>query len=217
MRLVGSDDVRQTICIKKVVNGSGAEAHSAAASRGFAKTTGGKVGLQLLRGGIGPDAITGNLFHPIFLVVVRGHHSSDVGERENGLNFRVVLLDGARDAAVDAENVVIDDCGERKAVKSLVALFPHSLSHGRAKSVFALENETLLVVMLLPAVDVPRLVVAAQEVNLPGVEQLESKEVCDTLEGAHAAVHVVTQEEELARRQIHAELPDVVGEEVQVL
>ena len=50
-----------------------------------------------------------------------------------------------------------------------------------------------------------------------GQRELHAKEVGHALQAAHAAVDVVAQEDEVARRQRHAEPPDVVGEEVQVL
>ena len=71
--------------------------------------------------------------------------------------------------------------------------------------------------MNLPPIDVPRLVVAPQQVHLVGQRELHTKEVGHALQAAHAAVDVVAQEDEVARRQRHAQPPDVVGEEVQVL
>ena len=71
--------------------------------------------------------------------------------------------------------------------------------------------------MLLPAVHVPRLVVPAQHEDLVLVECLERDQVRDHLEAVQAAVHVVSEEEELARAEVHPEPPQVVAEEVQVL
>ena len=46
---------------------------------------------------------------------------------------------------------------------------------------------------------------------------LQSEEVCQALEAQHPPVDVVAEEEELPRREVHAQLPDVVREEIQVL
>ena len=45
----------------------------------------------------------------------------------------------------------------------------------------------------------------------------EREEVCQALQPELTPVDVVTEEEELSRGEVHAKLPDVVREEVQVL
>ena len=68
-----------------------------------------------------------------------------------------------------------------------------------------------------PSVDIARLVVPPQQVHLVGQRELHNEQICHALQAAHAAVDVVPQKDEVARRQRHAQPPNVVGEEVQVL
>ena len=59
--------------------------------------------------------------------------------------------------------------------------------------------------------------VSAQQLDLIGVQHLQSEEIRHALQAGHAPVHIVPQKQELSGGEVHAQLPDVVCEEVQVL
>ena len=118
---------------------------------------------------------------------------------------------------MDAEDVVVDEGREGQAVEGRVDPLPDQRPELGAEAVLALPQKRPVAVVLLPAVDVARLVVPPQKPDLARLEALEGEEVGDDLQRAQAAVHVVAEEEEAPRRQRHPEFPDVVAEEVQVL
>ena len=68
-----------------------------------------------------------------------------------------------------------------------------------------------------PSIDIARLVVPPQQVHLVGQRELHNEQIRHALQTAHAAVDVVPQKDKVARRQRHAQPPNVVGEEVQIL
>ena len=92
---------------------------------------------------------------------------------------------------MDAEDVVVDERREREAVEGRVDALPDERAELRAEAVLALPEEAPVAVVLLPAVDVARLVVAPQEPDLGRLEALEREEVRDDLEAAEAPVDVV--------------------------
>eukprot|EP00968_Pinguiococcus_pyrenoidosus_P022800 scaffold3356_cov264-Pinguiococcus_pyrenoidosus.AAC.17 len=112
---------------------------------------------------------------------------------------------------------MVDDGGQGQAVVGLVDHLPQPLAGFPAEALLALHEEAALSVVALPAVDVARLVVAAQHEDLRGVQTLEREQVRRGLQARQAAVHVVAQEQELAGRKAHAQVPHIVAEEVQIL
>ena len=68
-----------------------------------------------------------------------------------------------------------------------------------------------------PSIDIARLVVPPQQVHLVGQRELHNEQISHALQTAHAAVDVVPQKDKVARSQRHAQPPNVVGEEVQIL
>jgi hypothetical protein len=69
------------------------------------------------------------------------------------MDLRGVLLHRARDATVDAEDLVVDHGSEGQAIERLVAHLPELLSQRLAEAHFALAQEGFLLVVILPAVD----------------------------------------------------------------
>ena len=86
---------------------------------------------------------------------------------------------------MDAEDLVIDDGGDREAVEAVDELLP------KLERVAPLA----LVVEAVDAVDGPALVVATQQEEVLGILDLVSQQQADDLEVLLAAVHVVAEEE----------------------
>lgn len=124
---------------------------------------------------------------------------------------------GAAAAAAAAEDVVVQHRGQRQPVKHLVAPLPHLAPVLVAEALLALGQEALLAVVLLPAVRGPGLVVAPQQEHLVRVQQLQGQQPGHALQAGLAPVHVVAQEQEGARRQRHAQRPQRLREEREVL
>ena len=61
-------------------------------------------------------------------------HSSHIGRGEDRLDGIILSRDRARDATVDAKDIVIDHARQRQTVEHLVALFPHLLAESLAEA-----------------------------------------------------------------------------------
>ena len=85
---------------------------------------------------------------------------------------------------MDAEDLVVDDGGDREAVEAVDELLP------QLERVAPLT----LVVEAVDAVDGPALVVATQQEEVLGILDLVSQQQADDLEVLLAAVHVVAEE-----------------------
>mmetsp|Transcript_22545 Transcript_22545/g.89531 ORF Transcript_22545/g.89531 Transcript_22545/m.89531 type:complete len:507 (+) Transcript_22545:195-1715(+) len=97
----------------------------------------------------------------------------------------------SRDAAVHAKDVVVDDGRERQPVEGRVDGVPDVPAARVAEAVLALPQERPVAVVFLPAVDVARLVVAAQQPDLLGLDGFDGEQVRDDLERAEPAIDVV--------------------------
>jgi len=98
----------------------------------------------------------------------------------------VQRVDGGRQAAVHAEDAVLDERGEREVVKDVDAVAPHVDGAVLAQA---------LVVEAVDLRDLARLVVAADERDAVGVAHLEREQQQERLDAVVAAVHKVAQED----------------------
>ena len=157
-------------------------------------------------------------------MLVRGVDPCNLGHAQYVLYPRLPR-DGAGNAAVDAEDVLVNDGREGDAVEDLVRLFPDSVADllpepteasegmrrvrlsmkhcfARAQPLSsplpALVYVAPLPIVLLPSVNIPSLVVPPKQEHLVRQEELHGEKVGDDLEAGEAAVDVVAQEEEVA-------------------
>lgn len=222
MGLVRTHDVRESLLLQKVRHGLVPEADRAAAAEAVAVPglAVHAVLLLLLGRRIRPDAIRRDLLIIVLLVLVRGIDPRDLAHVQYVLDPPPLdrrVRDGTGYAAVDAEDVLIDDRGQRHAIEGRIRDLPHLVPEVVAEPVPALVYERPGSVMLLPAVHVARLVIAPEEENLVGEHELHRQQVRHHLQARHAPVDVIPQEDEVPGREGHAEVPYVVREEVQVL
>lgn len=142
--------------------------------------------LVLFRVRVGPDEV--------------GHGSlvGDLAEAVDDFDL-VDAVDGGREAAVDAENLVVDDNTEGEEVEHVGEVVPNA---GVAVLARALGVEAVALG------DAAALVVAADQVDAVRVAQLEADKQRDGLDAEHAAVDVVTQEEVVGVGAPAADLED---------
>jgi hypothetical protein len=67
-------------------------------------------------------------------VLVARIHRSHIWHGEDGLDGILVVRNRTRDPAMDAEDIVIDHSGERKAIEALVDFFPNTFTQISAES-----------------------------------------------------------------------------------
>jgi hypothetical protein len=77
-------------------------------------------------------------------VAVGRHHGNNVGHIENSLQLTVEAVDGSRDASVAAEDLVVNNRGERQSVKHLVALFPYVFTNLFTEAFYSIGNIDIL-------------------------------------------------------------------------
>ena len=82
---------------------------------------------------------------------------------------------------------------------------------------FYIISSFALVIKTVHPVNLMAFVVSSEEEEVFWVLDFVREEEADGLQTLLPAVHVVAEEEELPRREVHAQLPDVVREEIQVL
>ena len=113
----------------------------------------------------------------------------------------VERVDRGREAAVDAEDLVLDDGREREVVEDLGAIPPHV-----DRTVLA----QALVVEAVDLRDLPALVVASDERDAVGVAHLEREQQQKRLDRVEAAVDEVTHEEVVGVGHVTAHLEELL-------
>ena len=83
------------------------------------------AGLLLVRRGVAPDAVARHLLVLLGLVLVGGIDPSHLGNGEDVLDAALATY-STGDAAVDAENVLVNDGTKGNSVKDLIGLLPNS-------------------------------------------------------------------------------------------
>mmetsp|Transcript_30894 Transcript_30894/g.61926 ORF Transcript_30894/g.61926 Transcript_30894/m.61926 type:complete len:469 (+) Transcript_30894:213-1619(+) len=175
--------------------------------------------LLLLTCRVAPNTIARHLLILILLVLIRRidpRHLAHVENIPNPPSIRIGIRNRPRDPPVNAENILIDHRRQGHAIERLVNLIPQLKSHSLAKPLLTLINKTPRPVMLLPSVHIPRFVIPPQQKHLVRQRQLHGKQICHALETAHAPVDVISQKDEIPRRETHAQIPNVIGEEMQI-
>jgi len=95
-------------------------------------------------------------------------------------------IDGRREAAMHAEDLRLDERGQRHVVEEIGEYFPNVGVAILAQA---------LVVEAVDLRDLPRLVVAAQQVDALAVAHLERDEQRDSLHRVVATIHIIAHEE----------------------
>jgi hypothetical protein len=116
----------------------------------------------------------------------------------------VEAVEVRREAAVHAEDLVVDDGGDGEAVEAVGEELPEADA----------EPALALVVEPVDSVDRRALVVASQQEEVVRVLDLVCQQEADRLDALLPAVHVVAEEQVVRRRRQPAELeqPEQVGE-----
>mmetsp|Transcript_10086 Transcript_10086/g.28721 ORF Transcript_10086/g.28721 Transcript_10086/m.28721 type:complete len:451 (-) Transcript_10086:225-1577(-) len=219
MGLVGAHDVREALLLQEVRDCLAAEADGAASAQRFSEPGFRIDGMPFLvfGGRIAPDAVGCDLLAGVVLMLVGWVDSGDLRHVEDVLDARGIHRHGTGDPTVHAKDVLIHDAGQRESIEDLVARLPNSISDVIAKPIAALVDEGAFGVVLLPAVDISRFVISAQQKDLIGELQLHRQKVRGDLQTGHSAIDVISQEQKVAGGEGHPQPPDVVGKEVQIL
>lgn len=210
--LVGTDDHVEVIFGQEALHPVWAELDDVSGLGGVAQVVCIDAQLAVGLGGVGPEDVEDHLG----LVVLHLVH-----DLEGAADLLDVLegVEGGADAAVQAEDLVLDEGSQGQPVEQLV--------DAGEDRVLALGLLLDLLCALVPEaevdVDLAVLVVAADEVDLFGVDALEGQQEADGLEGVAAPVHEVPQEDVvevldvlllavLVRRAVEREETHQVGE-----
>mmetsp|Transcript_29251 Transcript_29251/g.70568 ORF Transcript_29251/g.70568 Transcript_29251/m.70568 type:complete len:372 (-) Transcript_29251:1305-2420(-) len=222
MGLVRAHNVRESLLLQKVRHGLVPEADGPPAAKAVAvsRPPVHAVIFLILRRGVGPDAIRRHLLIIVVLVLVGGVDARDLRHVEDVLYPAPLHLrvgDRAGDAPVDAEDVLIYHGRQGHSIEGGIGHLPHPVSQVVPEALPALVDERPGAVVLLPAVDVARLVIPPQQEHLLGEHELHREEVRHHLQAGHAPIDVIPQEHEVPGGEAHSEVPHVVAEEMQVL
>jgi hypothetical protein len=180
--LVGAHDVRESLLLEEVRHGLVPEAYRAAAAEAVAVSglAVHAVLLLLLGRRVGPDAVRRDLLVIVLLVLVRGIYPRDLAYVQYVLDPPPLdrrVRDGTGYAAVDAEDVLVDDRRQGHAIERRIGELPDLVPQVVPEPVTALVYERPRAVVLLPAVHVAGLVIAPEEEDLLGEHELHREEV----------------------------------------
>ena len=120
-----ADHKRQTVGLEEIVNSDVPKADTVSSAQRRSKALGIAARLLLFSRGVTPYAVRGDLLLPLRLV---GIGWGDAGNRRHGknrLNSGIECVNGAREAAVNAIDVVINDSRERQPIEHSIALLPN--------------------------------------------------------------------------------------------
>ena len=173
--------------------------------------------LLLVLRGVRPQQVVRQLLDLLGPLVGGRHaHRRGAGDLVDALQRALRRRERPRNAAVHAEDHVVDGGGEGEVVEHRVGHRPHAFAHVHAVASLQLAQEAAVAVVRLPAVHGAQLVVAAEHEDLVGKHDFLREEVGENLDGVLAAVDVVAEEEEAARGEVHAQGPQDLRERDQI-
>mmetsp|Transcript_29615 Transcript_29615/g.62389 ORF Transcript_29615/g.62389 Transcript_29615/m.62389 type:complete len:264 (-) Transcript_29615:862-1653(-) len=174
----------------------------------------------MFRRRIGPDAVGRHLLIILILVFVRGVDPRHPVHIENILYPSTLhrgVRDGTGNTSVNTEYILINYSSKRHTIKRRVGHLPDLVSQLISKPLATLVNERPRPIMLLPPIHVASFVITTEQEYLLGQHQFHCQQIRHHLETRHAAINVISQKDKVPCRQGHAQIPNIVREEVQVL
>ena len=154
--------------------------------------------LLVLRG-VRPQQIAGQLLDLLGPLVDRQHlHRERTGDLVDALQRALRLRQRPGNAAVHAEDHVVDGGREGQTVEHRVGLLPEVLPDVRPVARLQLAQEAPVAEVRFPAVDGAELVIAAEHEDLVGKHDFLREEVGENLDRVLPAVDVVAEEEKTA-------------------
>ena len=215
--LVRSQDVRHPRRVQEVMNGPVSVADRSGASLALAEPRVVQPLLLLVLRGVRPQQVVRQLLD-LLGPLVRGRHAHrrGAGDLVDALQRALRRRERPRNAAVHAEDHVVDGGREGKAVEHRVGLLPEILPDVRPVAGFQLAQEAAVAEVRFPTVYRAQLVIAAEQEDLVGKHDFLREEVGENLDGVLAAVDVVAEEEEAARGEVHAQGPQDLRERDQI-
>ena len=156
---------------------------------------------------------------PTRVVVVLVFFIATAGRRHGhgrGTRTRQGRRQGSRNASMNTKDILINHGGQGQTIKGLIANFPDSIANVIAKAGPTLIHETPIAIMFFPSIDIPRFVIAPQQVEFGRILQFQGKQIGQTFQTLLAPIDIVTQKQKVARRQTQAETPQIVTKKVQI-
>ena len=151
--LVRTHNVCHAGRVQEVLNRLVAVANRAGAAFALAESALVQILLLLVLRGIGPQQVVRQLLDLLGALVRSRHaHSGRTRDHVNAVQRGLVRRQRARNAAVDAENHVVDGGGEGQVVEDGIRQCPDSLSSLHSVAVLELPKEAAIAVEGLPAV-----------------------------------------------------------------
>mmetsp|Transcript_32831 Transcript_32831/g.103822 ORF Transcript_32831/g.103822 Transcript_32831/m.103822 type:complete len:459 (+) Transcript_32831:299-1675(+) len=209
LRLVAPEDVLEPVDVEEEVDRLFPEAGAAPGADSKARVVQLVVLLLLGQGRIRPQHLVDNLV---------GLHGS-----ERTLDVADEVEAGASpaelswDPSMDTEDGIIDGRSQREGVEEVVHCFPDCVPVRVSKEGDALRKEAPLHVVLHVAIDLARLVVPPDHPPLVGMQDLHAHYVGHNCNRVSAAVHEVSEEQEVSCRHFRSQWPEGLPEELQIV